>query len=540
MNQHNRSQGRHKPGHSRTSGSRHPRRTDQHDHQRTDQGPRRTDHGHPRSTDQGHPRRTDQGHPRRTDQGHPRRTDQGHPRRTDQGHPRHTDQGHPRRTDQGHPRNTDQDQRRSANQRQSGQRNEHPRGVQQRSPGDRTHRPHNRPTHQLHRRPPRHIQQPGPGPSTVPGPEQESTGVLELIQSGAGFLRQLNEDLQPSQGDVFVPPSIIQQKRLQQGMLLKVMAAYSPSRGQSAAVTKLLEINGKPADDYQESTPFERQVSIDPQERFILTPAQNPQSDRSLRLLELMTPIGKGQRALIVAPPRTGKTTLLHDLATSIEEHHPETFLVVLLVDERPEEVTHFKRSVRGAVIASSSDQDAVTHLRVARLTLDLARSQAESGRDVFLLLDSITRLGRASNRQEQNRGKTLSGGVGSRALEFPRRFFGSARNLEGGGSLTIVATALIDTGSRMDEVIFQEFKGTGNMELVLDRKLADSRLFPAVDLSQSGTRKEEKILPPEWLNASHKLRRHLSNLPPKDALDVLMERLSKAESVQAFCDTIL
>ncbi|HEY7162136.1 MAG TPA: transcription termination factor Rho [Acidobacteriota bacterium] len=353
-------------------------------------------------------------------------------------------------------------------------------------------------------------------------------------------MRQLNEDLQPSQGDVFVPPSIIQQKRLQQGMLLKVMAAYSPSRGQSPAVTKLLEINGKPADDYQESSPFERQVSIDPLERFVLTPAQNPQSDRSLRLLELMTPIGKGQRALIVAPPRTGKTTLLHDLATSIAEHHPETFLVVLLVDERPEEVTHFKRSVRGVVIASSSDQDASTHLRTARLTLDLARTQAESGRDVFLLLDSITRLGRASNRQETNRGKTLSGGVGSRALEFPRRFFGSARNLEGGGSLTIVATALIDTGSRMDEVIFQEFKGTGNMELVLDRKLADSRLFPAVDLSQSGTRKEEKILPPEWLNASHKLRRHLSNLPPKDALDVLMERLSKAESVQAFCDTIL
>ncbi len=516
MNQHNRNQGRHKPGHSRTAGPRHPRRTDQ---------------GHPRSTDQGHPRRTDQGHPRRTDQGHPRSTDQGHPRRTDQGHPRSTDQGHPRRPDQGHPG--------SGDQHHSGPRNEHPRGGQHRSPGGRPHRPHTRSTHQPQRhRPPSHIHQ--PGPAAVPGPEQESTGALELIQSGAGFLRQINEDLQPSQGDVFVPPSIIQQKRLQQGMLLKVMAAYSPSRGQSAAVTKLLEINGKPADEYQESSPFERQVSIDPHERFVLTPAKNPVSDRSLRLLELMTPIGKGQRALIVAPPRTGKTTLLHDLATAVADHHPETFLIVLLVDERPEEVTHFKRSVRGAVIASSSDQDATTHLRTARLTLDLARSQAESGRDVFLLLDSITRLGRASNRQESNRGKTLSGGVGSRALEFPRRFFGSARNLEGGGSLTIIATALIDTGSRMDEVIFQEFKGTGNMELVLDRKLADSRLFPAVDLSQSGTRKEEKILPPEWLNASHKLRRHLSNLPPKDALDVLMERLSKAESVQAFCDTIL
>ncbi|HSE39733.1 MAG TPA: transcription termination factor Rho [Acidobacteriota bacterium] len=372
------------------------------------------------------------------------------------------------------------------------------------------------------------------------GPEQEFTGVLELIPSGSGFLRRLEEDLQPTQGDVFVPPSLIQQKGLQQGMLMHVMAAHAQSRGQSPAVTKILDINNVPADSYSSDQSFERQISIDPSERFILTPAPNPQSERSLRLLELMTPIGKGQRALIVAPPRTGKTTLLHDLATAIATHHPETYLVVLLVDERPEEVTHFKRSVRGAVIASSSDQDAATHLRTARLTLDLARSMAESGRDVFLLLDSITRLGRASNREENNRGKTLSGGVGSRALEFPRRFFGSARNLEGGGSLTIVATALIDTGSRMDEVIFQEFKGTGNMELVLDRKLADSRLFPAVDLSQSGTRKEEKILPPDWLNASHKLRRHLSNLAPKDALDVLMERLSKAESVQAFCDTIL
>jgi transcription termination factor Rho len=393
---------------------------------------------------------------------------------------------------------------------------------------------------QRHRRP-AHSPSHTPAAPVAQGPEQEFTGVLELIPSGSGFLRRIEEDLQPTQGDVFVPPSLIQQKGLHQGMLMHVMAAHAQSRGQSPAVTKILDINSVPAESYSSADQsFERQISIDPSERFILTPAPNPQSERSLRLLELMTPIGKGQRALIVAPPRTGKTTLLHDLATAIAIHHPETYLVVLLVDERPEEVTHFKRSVRGAVIASSSDQDAATHLRTARLTLDLARSMAESGRDVFLLLDSITRLGRASNREENNRGKTLSGGVGSRALEFPRRFFGSARNLEGGGSLTIVATALIDTGSRMDEVIFQEFKGTGNMELVLDRKLADSRLFPAVDLSQSGTRKEEKILPPDWLNASHKLRRHLSNLGSKDALDVLMERLSKAESVQAFCDTIL
>ena len=285
--------------------------------------------------------------------------------------------------------------------------------------------------------------------------------------------------------------------------------------------------------------PFDRQVSIDPEQRFTLTPARTPQSERSMRLLELMTPLGKGQRALIVAPPRTGKTTLLQDLASSVADHHPEVFLVVLLVDERPEEVTHFKRAVRGSVIASSSDKEAKSHLRIARLTLEFVRTMAENGKDVFLLLDSLTRLGRASNREEQNRGKTLSGGIGSRALEFPRRFFGSARNLENGGSLTIVATALIDTGSRMDEVIFQEFKGTGNMELVLNRKIADSRIFPAVDLSLSGTRKEEKILPPDWLNAVHKLRRHLATLKPEDALDVLIERLAKAQSVQAFCDSL-
>jgi transcription termination factor Rho len=372
------------------------------------------------------------------------------------------------------------------------------------------------------------------------GPEIEVSGVLEIIPSGAGFLRQFDTDFQQSQADSFVSPSLIHAHRLQTGMLIKAIARASAQKQTSSAVVRLQEINTIPVESYRMITPFERQVSIDPQERFVLTPARTAQSERSLRLLELMTPIGKGQRALIVAPPRTGKTTLLHDLASAVADHHPETFLIVLLIDERPEEVTHFRRSVKGVVVASSSDQDASTHLRTARLTLDLARSLAESGKDVFLLLDSITRLGRASNREESNRGKTLSGGVGSRALEFPRRFFGSARNLEDGGSLTIVATALIDTGSRMDEVIFQEFKGTGNMELVLDRRIADSRIFPAVDLSQSGTRKEEKILPPAWLNASHKLRRHLSTLPPKDALEVLIERLAKAEGTDAFCSSII
>ncbi|MGH9858098.1 MAG: transcription termination factor Rho [Acidobacteriota bacterium] len=401
-------------------------------------------------------------------------------------------------------------------------------------------------THSKHRHRSRNQQHPShrPAGSHRPpqkekGPPKEVSGILEVLPTGIGFLRKLENDLLPSSEDAFISTALIRQKGLRTGMPIRAMA------GDRQAVTDLLEISGQdlsgatqqPAPD--NLPPFDRQISIDPDERFILTPASTPVAERSMRLLELMTPIGKGQRALIVAPPRTGKTTLLQNLASSVAEHHPETQLVVLLVDERPEEVTHFKRSVRGSVIASSSDKEAKSHLRIARLTLEYVRTLAESGKDVFLLLDSLTRLGRASNREEQNRGKTLSGGIGSRALEFPRRFFGSARNLEGGGSLTIVATALIDTGSRMDEVIFQEFKGTGNMELVLNRRIADKRIFPAVDLSLSGTRKEEKILPPEWLTAVHKLRRHLSTLKPEDALEVLLDRLAKAESVQAFCDSL-
>jgi len=371
------------------------------------------------------------------------------------------------------------------------------------------------------------------------GPELEVSGVLDILPTGVAFLRRLDQDLMQTPEDAFLPSGLIRDHKLQSGMLIKAMSRSNSQRGAGPAIFKILEINGTPAESYQAPIPFDRQISIDPEERYILTPAQTPVMERSLRLLELMTPIGKGQRALIVAPPKTGKTTLLHDLASSVAQHHPETHLFVLLIDERPEEVTHFRRNVRGTVIASSSDKEAASHLRAARLTLEMARNLAESGKDVFLLLDSITRLSRASNREQGNGGKTMSGGVGSRALEFPRRFFGSARNLEHGGSLTIVGTALIDTGSRMDDVIFEEFKGTGNMELVRDRKIADARIFPAVNLNASGTRKEEKLLPPDWLIASQKLRRHLSTLPPKDALEVLLDRLAKADSVQAFTDSI-
>jgi transcription termination factor Rho len=391
------------------------------------------------------------------------------------------------------------------------------------------HRPQQRRRYHPSQRQTRHIHQ----KQKESGPEQEVSGILEVLPTGIGFLRRIENDLLPSQDDPFLSAGIIRQNQLQTGMLIRGIASGRQ------AIGEILQVNGKGALDSQQPVPFDRQISVDPEERYILTPARTPSAERSMRLLELMTPIGKGQRALIVAPPKTGKTTLLMDLASSVADHHPETQLVVLLVDERPEEVTHFKRGVSGDVIASSSDKEAKSHLRIARLTLEYVRNLAENGKDVFLLLDSLTRLGRASNREEQNRGKTLSGGIGSRALEFPRRFFGSARNLEGGGSLTIVATALIDTGSRMDEVIFQEFKGTGNMELVLNRRIADKRIFPAVDLSLSGTRKEEKILPSDWLTAAHKLRRHLSTLKPEDALEVLLERLLKTESVQVFCDSL-
>ena len=417
----------------------------------------------------------------------------------------------------------------SRNRHRPGQRN------QQNQPNQQRDGAAPRPQRQFRRHPgqnPHHQHQRQPLPQES-GPPKEVTGILEVLPTGIGFLRKIENDLLSSQEDAFISSDLIRKERLHTGMMIRAMA------GGRHAVTELLEINGASLGSRNDPVPFDRQVSIDPEQRLTLTPARTPQSERSMRLLELMTPLGKGQRALIVAPPRTGKTTLLQDLASSVADHHPEVVLVVLLVDERPEEVTHFKRAVRGAVIASSSDKEAKSHLRIARLTLEYVRTLAESGKDVFLLLDSLTRLGRASNREEQNHGKTLSGGIGSRALEFPRRFFGSARNLENGGSLTIVATALIDTGSRMDEVIFQEFKGTGNMELVLNRKIADSRIFPAVDLSLSGTRKEEKILPPGWLAAVHKLRRHLSTLKPEDALDVLIERLAKAPNVQAFCDSL-
>ena len=273
---------------------------------------------------------------------------------------------------------------------------------------------------------------------------------------------------------------------------------------------------------------FTKLTSIDPTERLELSLGND---NLSMRVLDLIAPIGKGQRGIIVAPPKTGKTTLIEEIAEAVAENHPEVHLVVLLIDERPEEVTHLKRRVRGEVIASSADQNSVLHLQVTRLVLERVKRMVESKRDVVLLLDSITRLARAANRETSNRGRTMSGGVDSRAMEFPRRFFGAARKAEEGGSLTIIGTALVDTGSQMDEVIFQEFKGTGNLEIVLDRRLAERRIFPAIDISKSGTRKEEKLFDAGTMPQINLLRRALAGEKPVEAMELLLKGLTDSKT---------
>jgi transcription termination factor Rho len=290
-------------------------------------------------------------------------------------------------------------------------------------------------------------------------------------------------------------------------------------------------------EEYRALPHFQDLVSVNPQEAFRLSAEQN---EISLRVIDLITPIGRGQRGLIVSPPKAGKTTLLEQLGQAVAKNHPEVHLILLLIDERPEEVTHFRRSVRAEVLASSADSASDAHIRLSRLAMERAKRLVESGRHVVILLDSLTRMGRASNREQGPGGRTMSGGVDNRALLFPRQFFGAARNCEGSGSLTILATALIDTGSRMDEVIFQEFKGTGNMELILDRAIADRRGFPAVDVLKSGTRREELLCSPEELKQRHVLRRALADLAPVEAAQFLIDKLQKTQSNTAFLQTLI
>ena len=355
-------------------------------------------------------------------------------------------------------------------------------------------------------------------------------GLLELTDRGYGFLRQRTANYRPRPGDPFVPPALVRDAGLVEGLYIVADAAEPETgrRGGGPQIVQIREINGAAASSYDPPAQFGDFVSVDPVERLRLS--RGPE-DVAMRAVELVTPIGKGQRGLIVAAPKAGKTTLVEQLASGIAANHPEVDLLVVLIDERPEEVTHLKRSVRGEVVASSSDESTEDQLRLTRLVLERAKRLVEQGRDVVLLLDSLTRFGRASNRGQAGRGKTLSGGIDSRALEFPRKFFGAARKVEGGGSLTILATAIVGSGSQMDEVIFQEFKGTGNMELVLDRRVAERRIFPAIDVNASGTRKEEKLFT-EWeLPRVQALRRALSTLKPPEAAEHLVKAVRDSAS---------
>jgi transcription termination factor Rho len=365
----------------------------------------------------------------------------------------------------------------------------------------------------------------------APGELVPVKGVLFIKQNGTGLLVSAENSYQPTAGDPIVPRSIVEKLHLQAGLEI---AGQARRAGNNLEFIGLETIEGMTLEEYRDSRrPFSELISIDPNEMFKL----ESESDRlTTRVLDLLSPLGKGQRCLIVAPPKAGKTTLLKDIAHGINLNHPDVILFVLLVDERPEEVTDFRRSVeKGEVVASSSDETAESHIHLGEIILERARRLVEIKKDVVILCDSITRMSRAYNNQQRGSGKILSGGIDARTMEKPRRFFGAARNAEDWGSLTIIATALVDTGSRMDEVIFQEFKGTGNTEIVLDRGLFERRIFPAMNIGQTGTRKEEKLLPPTVLPKIHILRRALAGTDPMTAMKMLLEKLQKYPTNEAF-----
>jgi transcription termination factor Rho len=355
-----------------------------------------------------------------------------------------------------------------------------------------------------------------------------SEGVLEVLPDGFGFLRAPDYNYLPGPDDIYVSPSQIRKFDLQTGDTVSGQIR-SPKEGERYfALIKVEAVNFEAPDQAREKLFFENLTPLYPQEKLRLeTTAENLAG----RVMDLMTPIGKGQRGVIVAPPRTGKTMLLQSIAQSVSANHPEVYLIVLLIDERPEEVTDMQRSVDGEVISSTFDEPAQRHVQVAEMVIEKAKRLVEHKKDVLILLDSITRLARAYNTVIPPSGKVLSGGLDSNALQKPKRFFGAARNIEEGGSLTIMATALIDTGSRMDDIIFEEFKGTGNMEIHLDRKLADKRVFPAIDLQKSGTRKEELLIPKEDLMRIWVLRKVLTPLSPVEAMELLLDKMGKTKS---------
>ena len=358
-----------------------------------------------------------------------------------------------------------------------------------------------------------------------------SEGVLEVLPDGFGFLRAPDYNYLPGPDDIYVSPSQIRKFDLQTGDTVSGQIRPPKESERYFALIKVEAVNFEAPEQAREKLFFENLTPLYPQERITLETPDN----LSARVMDLWTPIGKGQRGLIVAAPRTGKTMLLQSIAQSVAKNHPEIYLIVLLIDERPEEVTDMQRSVEGEVISSTFDEPAQRHVQVAEMVIEKAKRLVEHKKDVLILLDSITRLARAYNTVIPPSGKVLSGGLDSNALQKPKRFFGAARNIEEGGSLTIMATALIDTGSRMDDVIFEEFKGTGNMEIHLDRKLTDKRVFPSIDVQKSGTRKEELLIPKEDLNRIWVLRKVLTPLSPVEAMELLLDKMSKTKSNAEF-----
>ena len=363
-------------------------------------------------------------------------------------------------------------------------------------------------------------------------------GVVEVLQDGFGFLRSANANYLPGPDDIYISPSQIRRFSLKTGDTVEG-PIRSPKEGERYfALLKVNTINFDDPEKIRHKIHFDNLTPLYPNERLKME-IEAPTKDLSARVIDLVAPLGKGQRGLIVAPPRTGKTVLLQNIAHSITANHPECYLIVLLIDERPEEVTDMQRSVKGEVVSSTFDEPAARHVQVAEMVIEKAKRLVEHGRDVVILLDSITRLGRAYNTVVPSSGKVLTGGVDANALQRPKRFFGAARNIEEGGSLTIIATALIDTGSRMDEVIFEEFKGTGNSEIVLDRKVADKRIYPAMDILKSGTRKEDLLVQRADLQKIFVLRRILAPMGTTDAIEFLIDKLKQTKTNSDFFDSM-
>ena len=371
------------------------------------------------------------------------------------------------------------------------------------------------------------------------GWEISGDGVLEVLQDGFGFLRSPEANYLPGPDDIYVSPDMLRQHSLRTGDTVEGVMSAPGDNERYFAITSVTQINFEDPERARHKVSFDNLTPLYPDERLIMEMDDPTVKDRSARIIDLVAPIGKGQRSLIVAPPRTGKTVLLQNIANSIERNHPECYLIVLLIDERPEEVTDMQRSVKGEVVSSTFDEPATRHVGVSEMVIEKAKRLVEHKRDVVILLDSITRLGRAFNTVVPSSGKVLTGGVDANALQRPKRFFGAARNIEEGGSLTIIATALIDTGSRMDEVIFEEFKGTGNSEIVLDRKVADKRVFPAMDILKSGTRKEELLVDKNDLQKTFVLRRILNPMGTTDAIEFLIGKLKQTKSNSEFFDSM-